>query len=142
MKAEELRIGNWLLGAAGEAQRVAYITETIGLHNNIGGTDKYQENPIFSYDINDLKPIPLSPEILERYGFELYTSTTIKDKPFIIFRKRTFRAKFIDGEFAGLSCNSGATDVKHLKYLHQLQNLFYSVYGYELTPSQELQIKK
>lgn len=38
IKASELRIGNWLLGAEGEPQRGAYVGETIGLYNLSGGT--------------------------------------------------------------------------------------------------------
>lgn len=131
MKAEELRIGNYVLGASGEMQRVAYITECIGLHNNIGGTDKYQKNPIFSYDINDLRPIPLTPEILERYGFEDVGGL---GKLIISDEVSPTSLQYMFGGGTIQICRSGINALTiPCEYLHQLQNLYFALTGSELT---------
>ncbi len=46
LQANELRIGNIVFDHLGSPRRVAYIGETIGLYNEDGGTNKYQQNPV------------------------------------------------------------------------------------------------
>lgn len=60
----ELRVGNWVLGKNNTPRKVAYVGETIGLYNRAGGTDKYQHNPIISNNIDELRGIPLTDEIV------------------------------------------------------------------------------
>jgi hypothetical protein len=134
IKAEELRIGNTVLGATGEHQQVAYITECVGLHNNIGGTDKYQKDPIFSYDINDLQPIPLTGQILEQYGFK---NTSYTKENYIGFKLMLDEYRFlhIDRLNKTFVCliNDDVT-LNRMHYLHELQNLYYALTGTELNP--------
>jgi hypothetical protein len=139
MKANELRVGNWVTGDDGP-QKVAYLGETIGLWNSIGGTEKYQHNPIISHDIDNLKPIPLTPEILGRAGFDKYVVTTEGSVwgPSVLtyYKKETPRFRYIsirlqeledevnyvwEGDFSG-----------YIKSLHQLQNLVFALTGEEL----------
>ena len=75
----ELRIGNWILDHEGKPRQVEYIGETIGLINDIGGTNKYQHNPIFSGNIADLNPMPITPEALEKAGFYQLDHFTVQD---------------------------------------------------------------
>ncbi len=128
MKANELRIGNWVNGDDGP-QNVAYLGETIGLWNSIGGTAKYQHNPILSHDIDNLKPIPLTPEILEKSGFVFYNNPN--NTPSRIYKKDSdFRlCKFYNqNHFILWNYPYG----KAIRYLHQLQNLYYALTGEEL----------
>lgn len=125
-----LQLGNWLLGANGELQQVDYIGETIGLKNKSGGTDKYQHDPLFSYDIKDLKGIPLTPEILEKCGFNLKPH-----RQSIWYRKR-LQIALGNGALPYLLTEDQEQAVyipTTLEFLHQLQNLFFSLYGEELT---------
>lgn len=139
IKATDLRVGNFIYDHKNKKKEVAYVGETIGLFNKIGGTQKYQYDPIFSGDINDLKPIPLTPKILKQYGFEYGVTGTGEDK--VQFwdkktpeHKHSFGSfyfsvvKWYEGEFT-FSHQSIRSDCK---YLHQLQNLWFSLTGQEL----------
>lgn len=59
MKIEDLMVGDWVRNDLGEAQRVVELREE-------GAMLSY--NDIYQYD--DIQPIPLTLEILEKNGFE------------------------------------------------------------------------
>jgi hypothetical protein len=130
IQANELRIGNWVLDYYGRPRQVAYVGEVVGLHNGMGGTDRYQKNPIISYDLEkDLHPIPLSPEILEKCGWqkdgdeegEWYTDLSSNGVLFLEGDKNGLCEVFLDMD------NS-----IRVRFLHQLQNLFWCLCGKEL----------
>lgn len=142
MEAKELRIGNWVIGATGEVQEVAYVGETIGLHNKIGGTDKYQKMPIISFDIDHLKPIPLSPEILRKLGFEpkgsLNEYTKRRDE-WIVYTCRwnsitksvtSFGVVMLDARKRDIGCANFAWNIETL---HRLQNIWFDCTGENIT---------
>lgn len=136
MTAKELRCGNYVIGATGEVQEVAYVGETIGLHNKIGGTDKYQKMPIISFDIDHLKPVPLSPEILEKAGFKIDEDAGNWNTPDHTIYSNGKGSVGVKGDFIGWYFSAGDdyySWFKEVKYLHQLQNLFFSLCGEELT---------
>jgi hypothetical protein len=98
MKANELRIGNW-----------------VRYHHN-GGFIDAQIFHLTDEDINVL-PIPLSPEIIEKCGFE---------------------DEYGNGRyyFDGLEYYDGklwfrTSEIK-IQYLHQFQNLYFALTGEEL----------
>jgi len=65
MNANELRVGNWV-EANSPMMQVKEITEhTVGLYMPGSEADP------FLYDIEEIRPIKLSPEILEKCGFVL-----------------------------------------------------------------------
>jgi hypothetical protein len=126
ISARELRIGNWVMGDDGP-QRVAYLGETIGLTNSIGGTDKYQQNPIISHDINNLQPIELSPEILEKAGFEKWDSgywLNIEGDRSYLYNGDLYYFPF--------DCPNKSNADKLPPYLHWLQNHYFFTTGQEL----------
>jgi hypothetical protein len=132
MTAQELRLNNLLFDYSGQMRRVAYVGETIGLHNDIGGTDKYQRNPLFSYDINTLKPIPLVPEILERCGFKNYGGWIGKKIAVDFWDEQTeIVFEFIDSNLTVYGNDIRIRKIENTA-VHQLQNLFYSLTGEEL----------
>lgn len=134
----ELRIGNYLLGEHGKIQPVEYIGETIGLINEVGGTDKHQKNPIFSYDIEKLKYVILDAKVLTKCGFDIYDDldndyTTYgnngDDSDFFLqidWRRKENGycplIKSVEYEQIGID----------IKYLHQLQNLYFCLTNEEL----------
>jgi hypothetical protein len=126
MEANDLRLNNWILDHENTPRKVAYIGETIGLHNESGGTQKYQHNPIISGDINDLKPIELTPELLGKAGLEkVNDSVTEYENVEHGATVYTFKNGF---EFYLDTWHSGVW----IKHLHQLQNLYYALTGEEL----------
>lgn len=77
--------------------------------------------------LDEFKPIKLTPEILEKAGFE---------KPAHTYNGDIFHLAEWD-EFPGCWCvamnKNNAILVLKLKYLHQLQNLYFALTGEELT---------
>lgn len=114
MKATELRIGNWVH------------------YNSFDGV--VCSSDLFDIDkgIIKAKPIPLTKEWLERFGFELlnksveywgkngFCFTWLKDN----IEKSDCLYLFLDG----LSVNKRP----EIRYVHQLQNLYFALTGEEL----------
>jgi len=119
MKAQELRIGNFIQDSKGKVQKI-YPSLLISI---IEGT------------INFGKPILLTCEWLEKFGFKkihsMYPvfdgsySFEIEDVINLSQRKDGFQF-FIEDEIYGCSVN-----VK-LQHVHQLQNLYFALTGEEL----------
>ena len=82
MNPKELRIGNYVWydcdtytnrknKIANNVFAVSYLySDVVGIDIGYGATQKFQHNPIISADIDDLKPIYLTNEWLERFGFD------------------------------------------------------------------------
>jgi len=122
--ANELRIGNW----------VAMDKE----FNQIRRDDFEMANYIES----TFEPIPLTPEILEKAGFEKDIYMRTKDVISSIRFTRYLNAIGIiinikllkNGKtlimFSG--CEKRLIDPNYIKHLHQLQNLYFALTGEEL----------
>lgn len=129
IKVNELRVGNWLISERQIPQQVAYVGDTIGFHNEMGGTDKHQRNPIFSYNIEKIHPIPLTPRILEKSGFRLDEDAgNWKSPDMKIWRNRLLMIGEDNGKFYLYNqCEDDFYSWYHpeIKYVHRLQNLCY-----------------
>lgn len=126
INAQELRIGNWV-EANSPMMQVKEITEhTVGLYMPGSEADP------FLYDIDEINPMPLSPEILEKCGFhwsiyhqafhfgdtamnEFYDLNECYPKG---YQLSTFKKSQLIG--------------KGIFYLHQLQNIYFALTGEEL----------
>ena len=89
MKANELMIGDWVLvhKPTCKGHRVDYINE---MEEEIGADGEI-------YDVCDIKPIPLTPEILEKNGFRhgCYVGGYYSpDCPFRVFTKTAGKCEF------------------------------------------------
>lgn len=129
MKANELRIGNWVNNGFDKPFQILGIISK----GNTGG-----------YSLSTLKPIPLTPEILEKAGFEN------DNGEFTHPNNTDFDLMFCCSD-NGLWCayNYGHTNYgpfeehEHkpptalpicnpFKHLHQLQNIYFALTGEEL----------
>lgn len=118
---KSLRIGNIIKDKNGNLREVAYITECVGLKNDIGGIDKYQKEPIISFDIETLDFAELSEELLLKCGaINKFGRTYFIGK--IKFDINTLN--IVRFHYSG--------KVAYIDYLHQLQNLWHSLYNEEL----------
>jgi len=111
MKANELRIGNYISTDKGILQKVNF------------NTFEYLANDKFApHDAID--PIPITEEWLLKFGFDKAVN-----KPIYIRWAGRFKIKYY------LAINSlaiiGSSSLE-LKYVHQLQNLYYALTGTEL----------
>jgi len=139
IQANELRRGifimdrgnkMWAIDCWESCDKVAAKIPSLGIHPVLGEMFGHP----FTEKLEYLQPIPLTPEILEKCGFEndnvfekmfKYLNKSIYDTDKLTFRKEE-----------GFICFDGIkyrTLLKHIIYLHQLQNLYFALTGEELT---------
>ena len=116
MKAIELRIGNLVTidGNVVEIYEIAHGVIEIA-------------NGMEPYSINDIEPIPLTKEWLVKFGFEKPSYSWNGD----IFHLSEWGQSPLNWCVA--MNKNGAMLVQKLKYVHQLQNLYYALTNQELT---------
>lgn len=131
IKANELRLGNWLNG---------YDPSTMD-HNKKGYFRVFniEEDKINVWRVEGFpneyatgEPIPLTPQILERCGFEKGNMPFTGDYGYIIEDKGAgYFIGLIDNEQNGFMFHNPHFN-RSYKYLHQLQNLVFDLTGEEL----------
>jgi hypothetical protein len=111
IQPQELRIGNYVNSHKGYTKVVGVLCDMLETetHSNI---------------LDNFDPIPITPDILERFGFKR------TNRLFSLIFNENGAAIFINlvNSVYSLTC----FPVEFL-YVHQLQNLFYSLTGIELT---------
>lgn len=117
MKATELRIGNWVYQSSlyGNAQCSAYEIYNFDRMQKCGfGADYYKH----------WEPIPITPEIFEKAGF-------LNNNGYFSHQKLgpTFLQQGADWFFVK---TMGGGKLTTIKYVHQLQNLYFALTGEEL----------
>ena len=129
MKPEELRIGNLVYESYGGMYEVQIIDSV----NEWVGSVKPGCNIVGRFNMDQIKPIPLTEEWLLKYGAKLKEETSypcskyykLKGVMISIDLARFWIPKTkIYGEYAILTCP---------KYVHKFQNLVYELTGEELT---------
>lgn len=129
MKASELRIGNFLNYK--NTDDLAIVEIIHGKH-----FDCRDEYGIFTPNGN-YEPIPLTEEWLINFGMEytdgfsssrrLYFNTHEYDLSQVTYNEKEGLLRFSNGHPKGTSL------IPHIKYVHQLQNLYFALTGEELT---------
>ena len=122
MKASDLRIGNFIYWNIPEKKNV--IHTVIGIKN-----DKPMTVPIsLGNSIEDYQPILLTPEILVMAGFDEWSEGNWKTRSSL--NKQGWSKEFNYYQpYYNLSTYCGNVTIK---YLHQLQNIYFSLTGEEL----------
>lgn len=117
--ANELRLGNYLKTNQSELPPKVMVTQVY----MDGFTVDYH------YPGSWCEPIPLTPEILEKAGFENFYNSDFTKK--WEHKQNCFlEVSFINGGVR--SFRFGGTHLRHIDYLHQLQNLYFYLTGTEL----------
>ena len=131
MKANELRIGNLFY----KIDRSNAVHIPVPIPMKIYGIELFEveflgiavnpvQNNFFKCSLADVSPIKITPEWLNRLGFEKDSDGVFKfDWCFL---------QFVDGE-ATLSPGYAAKVNPSFKFVHQLQNLYFALTGEELT---------
>ena len=121
MKATELRIGNW----------VEIKDQVVKKYSQIEGVGNLQHVAGQLYSIEELEQIQLTDEWLVRFGFDKTYSE-------LIYREYELNKVGVEmnSDIVTVSYNYG-NDVEwvnfaHIKYVHQLQNLYHALTGEEL----------
>ena len=115
MKAQELKIGNW----------VNYLDLPIQV-DGIDDVDVFNSQT-GEIPLHCIFPIPLTEEWLLKFGFEGSPSDYKKEKLSI-----TLKGSDVYHIKGRVYFNSWAIIEEQLKYVHQLQNLFFALTGEEL----------
>ena len=119
---KELRIGNWIQTNSGILKVVNGINYEWEPMEHIVYDDTH-----IGYSNDELSPIPITPEWLERLGFK---SDQFFDDTRPIFYLGDF---YIDWDtLQPQDCGFDIAKIK-IKYIHQLQNLYHALTGQELT---------
>jgi hypothetical protein len=117
IQAQELRIGNWVFA-------------------NMGG--EYIQVDLESFemiadDFGGFEPIPLTPEILEKCGFDKLRRLYLKSKWYDYPENNKPKLTAINNNEFEISRSGLGSFHPECRYLHQLQNLYFALTGEELT---------
>ena len=113
MKADELMIGDWVLNTFGTPIRVKELLED-GINGEWDGCECY--GLVELYD--DIKPIPIDEDILERNGWK------IADDMFVKQPYRITKADKVWGVAYGMAY------IAEIHFVHELQNIM-RITGYQ-----------
>lgn len=120
IRSEELRIGNWLISISSGRQLVVDDIGDSGIN-----IQWYHELTDYEFRWQDVDPIPLTSSILEKCGFNIFSEQY----------NNGFRFKYMKlyNHNENLYFNPYDWNFQlEIKYLHQLQNLFFALTGEEL----------
>lgn len=136
MKANELRIGNWVVwdDDSQEEVQVRELTAPLELE---GGQEYFINGGL----IGDFKPIPLTEEWLVRFGLiKKYLENTLEEGGFDLKEDGSRWYYWVDKGVFNLEIQPNGeiwfelySYYNHIKYVHQLQNLYHALTGEELT---------
>lgn len=127
MNANEFRIGNYVYGIEKGFQETAM--EISSLHSDDTFRLKIGNSSIGCYSCKRIKPVRLSIEWLIKFGFEKHGEWFILDDSKMpanmsinisLIHKKTI-----------IGSNEGY-EIQNIKYVHQLQNLYFALTGEEL----------
>lgn len=146
MNPTELRIGNYVFGITDtyvdredkidvNVFKVALLAEdVIKLDIGFGTLESYEQKPIISRRLNELKPIPLTEQWLLKFGFENVENESIE---FILELEEKFLLSIIIEDLTwAVGYGFDWSRTFNIKYVHQLQNLYF------LLTSEELKLKQ
>jgi len=126
MKAKELRLGNYII-ANGSIEKINYITPA-----TLGYGEK-EFAPICTSDYKYFEPIPLTEECLSGFGFGKTTTNYFELK----LDNGFFLGAYIlwqndSGEYEVIFTDESNNELIVVKYVHQLQNLYFALTNQEL----------
>lgn len=143
MKTNELRIGNKVIGYKCEA--TIQLIDTVNVEVYYG---KYPDENTQVLSLKDIKPIKLTENLMYKFGFtregteagddgalQLGCAQTEQKLCFLwIPKEGRYTEKHAVGIWLGQDYNNQQLkiDIKRVKYVHQLQNLYYALTGKEL----------
>lgn len=139
MKASELRLGNLIKIGGNTLETYQTYTPTkvtLAIMNEIAGEN--EERP--DAELSVFQPILLTEEWLLKFGFEKIRMEsspyedgeyTILSQMFTVYKKEPITHNSVHGWFI----NNHNQPKLNIKYVHQLQNLYYALTGEELQPS-------
>lgn len=143
MKAEELRIGNFIGMNLKEFPENWFrvlepATHSMKVTDNWNRYDMKGREVDF-YDADLMEGIPLTPEWLERLGFKKqknnldFTKAATEHCVYFLRWSEAYKEVHAVSVCHPVIDSSSTSFAWHLKYVHQLQNLYFALTGQELT---------
>lgn len=140
IKANELRLGNLVTDEFYSTFNTIITVNSInskGINLNIEDDGNFSEladrwiEP--EYEFNQLFGIPISPEILQKFGFDMNPNWYKYDGAIAVLDLGyLYLAMGVMGRYVTLFQNDNTSTGKNIEYLHQLQNLFFDIKDKEL----------
>lgn len=136
MKAEELRLGNWVKIDRGLGRIVSLKTKEYEVWSTDSGYPAVvgiQGESYFDCTEEEIEGIPLTEDILVKCGFKSFTTQCYGA---LYSLNRHVKGRQL--EATSIFLNTGRISIcgspiwNKCKYLHQLQNLYYAIQGKEL----------
>ena len=116
MEAQDLRIGNWYLSTRFQTPVICEMGDFYEIYARADGSSEYTVDDIF-------QSIPLTEEWLLKFGFEYDNETSGWDNE-----------KLSSDYDSEIECYYILFYVDNsIKYVHQLQNIYFALTGEELT---------
>jgi len=125
---KELRIGNYLKAPLGELSRVKYLGD-VKNPNYIGYELINEKGEVNGFGQNGGEPIPLTPEVLLSAGFEIVCNVFCYDNFRLIKKYLNPKNEYKFVLYPFVDFIGGDVEIK---YVHQLQNLYFVLTGTEL----------
>lgn len=137
---KELRIGNMVQVRLHERKNIYNKSFMVGDVVSIDSSEIVIDvfDDIVTWDCESVDPIPISPEWLERLGFEKDNSCLRLVFPHEVFEVENGFTFWPNEDFTinTSRVSFGAYGRMKIQYIHQVQNLFYALTGSELTIKQ------
>jgi len=137
MKPQELRIGNFINPEIGELEHVGQI-KYIG-YSGVGvelDCDEPELSLNHDLDLSDIKPIPLTEEWLEKFGFSRNLVSACCDYSLVLDHGYEHDLYYIYNH-SEVDGSTSWIRTKGIRHVHELQNIYFSLTGYELELYQE-----
>jgi hypothetical protein len=126
IKANELRIGNLV-----NYEQTTHLITCVNIDYTISiWVDKKNQEHLYTHQNNELKPIPLTEEWLLKFGF----GEELKDEWKILVNGCwSFFICYYENQYNHwVGCGAEYCHGKEIKYVHQLQNLYFALTNEEL----------
>lgn len=120
MEASDLRLGNIILSPDTGKPVVVELGHLQAIKDGVKFNNKYYE------------PLVLSPEILEKAGFVERDRALLESYGYRNFIHRNATIQIGPNGIKTWVSNKMDEPVEHIKYLHELQNLYFALTGEEL----------
>ena len=119
LSAQELRIGNWVY----DGERTQFPMQVVALGKDWAHLDFHgNEGGVWEADVKDLRPIPITKEILKKAGFNegcCYACKRLDDAKIMEYYKHESRLRvWYKTEDVIFECHC-------VHHLHQLQNAYF-----------------
>lgn len=134
MKIQELRIGNYILMDETPATIVQFNPDNISFFTGFYKIEPEDYEHPFSLDFDFAKPVKITKKLLIRLGFKIGSNENDCGDYHLLSKFGNFylRPSYLDGYYWGFDDDNELNNQNPLKFIHQLQNLYYIITNDEL----------